>query len=155
MLKERSKTRKTALVIVGDFNFPRVKWIDGSGLFSSEDMALSENIFIEKLDDCPLTQCITGPTFCKIAATELENHIEGNTLDLLLTCSPDRVFSIQHDAPLGDLKCAHNVLRWMFTVSTESHTIESRCSTTAVRISFNWRVNSVSVIGLACSGSMM
>jgi hypothetical protein len=89
----------TALMIAGDFNFPRVHWIEGSGCFGNENMRLSKNIFIETLDDCALNQCVTDPTLC-----------EGNILDLLLTCSPERIFCIQHEAPLGDLENAHDVL---------------------------------------------
>ena len=55
---EVEKKKYTALVIAGDFNFPRVKWINGSGFFNSENMEKSENIFIETLDDCFLTQCV-------------------------------------------------------------------------------------------------
>jgi len=60
---EVEKNKYTALVIAGDFNFPRVKWINGSGLFNSEKMGRIENVFIETLDDCALTQCVTKPTF--------------------------------------------------------------------------------------------
>ena len=32
------KKKYTALVIAGDFNFPRVKWIEGSGFFHNDNM---------------------------------------------------------------------------------------------------------------------
>ena len=60
---EVEKNKYTALVIVGDFNFPRVKWINGSGIFNSEKMGRIENVFIETLDDCALTQCVTKTYF--------------------------------------------------------------------------------------------
>ena len=117
----------TALMIAGDFNFPRVHWIEGSGYFGNENMQLSENIFIETLDDCALNQCVTDPTFC-----------EGNILDLLLTCSPERIFCIQHEAPLGDLENAfqREIPPWKV----------GAVLTTVVHILRRSRVNSVSAI---------
>ena len=124
---EIEKNKYTALVIAGDFNFPRVKWINGSGFINIESMKRIENVFIETLDDCALTQCITEPTFGRTAPSEIDTNLtEGNILDLLLTCSPERIFSIRHEAPLGDLKCAHDVLTWDFAVATASRATESR-----------------------------
>ena len=72
---------------------------------------MKQNIFIETLDDYAITQCVTEPTFGRIEPLEIDTNLaEGNILDLLLTCSPERVLSIQHEAPLGDLKCANDVL---------------------------------------------
>jgi len=125
------------LMIAGDFNFPRVKWINGSGLFNSGSMERIENTFIETLDDCALTQCVIEPTFGRIAPSEIDTNLtEGNILDLLLTCSPERILSIQHEAPLGNLKCAHDVLTWDLAVSTVGQTTESRCRLNYNRANF-------------------
>ena len=92
-------------MIAGDFNFPRVEWINGSGLFNSEKMDKSENIFIETLDDCALTQCVTEPTFSRKTPSEIDTNLtEGNILDLVLTCSPERVLSIQHQARRSQMR---------------------------------------------------
>jgi len=133
---EVESKRYTALMIAGDFNFPRVKWINGSGLFSSERMERIENVFIETLDDCALTQCIVEPAFGRLAPLEIDTNLrEGKIPDLLLTCSPERILCVKHEAPLGDLKCAHDVLTWDFAVST-GHTQESRCRRNYNRANF-------------------
>ena len=88
--------KNTALVIAGDLNFPIVKWKNGSGLFNSEKMERLENIFIETLDNCALTQCVTKPTFRRITPSEIDaNLTEGSILDFLFTCSPERIFRPQ------------------------------------------------------------
>ena len=126
--REVENKKYTVLMIASDFNFPRVKWINRSGLFNSGSMERIENTFIETLDDCALTQCVIEPTFGRIAPSEIDTNLtEGNILDLLLTCSPERILSIQHEAPLGNLKCAHDVLTWDLAVSTVGQTTESSC----------------------------
>ena len=69
-------------IIIGDFNMPDIDWSTLSAI------STYSNSFCDAVYDNNLYQLITVPT-----------HIKGNTLDLLLTDTPDNVTDIHLSAP--------------------------------------------------------
>jgi len=77
------------VIIAGDFNYPGIKW-DADGAPSSN--TISEDKFIEMLNDVALVQLVNFPTF-------QTSHYEAvNVLDLIITDAAERV-DAQHDGP--------------------------------------------------------
>ena len=81
-----------SVVIVGDFNMKGIEWDLGWSASSGENMLL------ELLQNKFWTQLIRGPT-----------HVDGNTLDLVITSSPELVASTEVLDYLGP-GCDHNMI---------------------------------------------
>ena len=69
-------------IIIGDFNYPNIDWINNISDFKARP-------FLDTINDKFLEQLVTFPTHCK-----------GNILDLVLSDIPDRVINLE---PLGNL----------------------------------------------------
>ena len=102
-----SVLKSSSVLITGDLNFPIINYdeyeCDSSTAtigsirptIVNNDKA-SAQLFLDMLDDNYLSQMVTFPTY--------RNSIDSpakNTLDLVLTNEPDRVFEVACDAPLG------------------------------------------------------
>jgi len=93
------------LLIAGDFNFPDIKWNQEGGYCTNKGRPSSLE-FLNTLSKNFLTQHVLEPTF------------KSNTLDLIVTDDPGRIFSIIHGPPLGstDKDCLHATLSWSFSL---------------------------------------
>ena len=78
-----------SVLILRDFNFPNIWWIDGCG-FSNRSTS-DENKFVEILTDLYLILLINSPTRAN------------NILDQALTNNPDGITSIQTGAAISDI----------------------------------------------------
>ena len=95
-------------MLTGDFNFPYVKWLDdGSPQVLSND-ASPGSVFIDLLNDESLTQNVHFPTF-KQADDTLKN-----TLDYVISDTPERIQEILGHGPLGATKQGHLCITWNF-----------------------------------------
>jgi hypothetical protein len=105
-VKLKHKGQFSSVAVVGDFNYPGIKWSSDGTPYPSNS---TDTAFIEMLRDSGLVQHINFPTF-------QANHddTEGNTLDLLLTDTPERVDALSHGPPLGftDIGQGHKVITW-------------------------------------------
>ena len=78
-----------SILVVGDFNFPNIRWIDGSGF--SNCSTNDESKLVDILKDLYLFQLIDTPTRLS------------NVLDLVLTNIPDGVSSLQCGVAIKDI----------------------------------------------------
>ena len=78
-----------SVLILWDFNFPNIWWIDGCGF--SNCSTSDENKFVEILTDLYLILLINSPTRAN------------NILDQALTNNPDGITSIQTGAAISDI----------------------------------------------------
>lgn len=94
----------TTMFVYGDFNLPNARFesIDVNCGFATIGRILntsnnsSEECFLEGLQELDLQHIVTFPTYrdsLKVEAT--------NTLDLVITDDPTRLFALEQDAPLG------------------------------------------------------
>jgi len=95
------------LLVAGDFNFPDIKWNQEGGFCTNKGRPSSLE-FLNTLSKNFLTQHVLEPTF------------KSNTLDLVITDDPSRIFSITHGPPLGstDKDRLHATLSWNFGLRT-------------------------------------
>ena len=91
------------MVICGNFNHSDIDWIDNNGICRNKGR-LSSIDMIDCLNDNTLSQLVIKPTFL------------GNTLDLVITDDPSRVYHINHGAPIGYTAKNHLLctLNWDF-----------------------------------------
>ena len=102
------------LVILGDFNFPSLKW----PLASFPEPHNSETHFCDLLLNSNLSQLITE-------ATRFKKNQEPSTLDLLLTNEEFLVCNIEVEGPIG--KSDHAVVQAELQFSTNSdHQIQNQ-----------------------------
>jgi len=94
MLKSEKLAKFDCVCIVGDFNFPRIRW---NGIWTNE----KDNEFIECLHDAYLEQMVDKPTRRRTGQM-------ANILDLVLVNDQQSVSSIEHCCPVG--KSDHEVL---------------------------------------------
>ncbi len=99
------------LIITGDFNYNTIDWSDNECPFSATDNESQTNNFIECLEDCFLYQCVSEPTFQK-ASYESEN-----VLDLIITNDKNKISSIVHTAPLGNVVQGHHLLKCSYLLN--------------------------------------
>ena len=105
------KKKYSDIVITGDFNYNTIDWSDPEIPFSPGDRKTQTNSFINCLDECFLTQCVSEPTFQKA------NHQSYNILDLVITNDRNRINSINHADPLGESNQGHHLLRINYILS--------------------------------------
>ncbi|XP_065684273.1 uncharacterized protein LOC136096666 [Hydra vulgaris] len=99
------------LFITGDFNYNTIDWSDNNCPFSATDNESQTNKFIECLEDCFLFQCVCEPTF------QIANYKSTNTLDLIITNDKNKIVSITHSAPLGNVKQGHHLLKCCYLMN--------------------------------------
>ena len=110
LLKSNEISKYNKVCIMGDFNYPKLKW-DGTDLFNQEeDQENKENIFVECLRDAFLIQNVQKPT------RNRENQ-RANILDLILTSDDDLITEIEHMDPLG--KSDHQVLMFNMIINLD------------------------------------
>ena len=90
----------TQLLLMGDFNFPDINWVD-THCFSSP-ISLSAK-FLETMQDSFLTQYVQEPT-----RHQLDQ--QPSVLDLIITRDPDSIMNLTHLPPLGSSD--HECLLW-------------------------------------------
>ena len=88
------------LLLMGDFNFPDINWIDT--YCSSSSTSLSAK-FLEVIQDSFLIQHVQEPT-------RHQPDQQPSVLDLIITQDPDSIMNLTHLPPLG---CSdHECLLW-------------------------------------------
>lgn len=96
------------ILILGDFNFPKIDW----NTWYSENDKESE-LFIECVRDSYLHQHITTPTRSRL-------HQGPNVLDLVFTNEEDMIKDVTYESPLG--KSDHCVLTFQYHCYYEKNT---------------------------------
>jgi nicotinamide mononucleotide adenylyltransferase len=99
------------LIITGDFNYNTIDWSDNECPFSATDNESQTNNFIECLGDCFLYQCVSEPTFQKAS------YESKNVLDLIITNDKNKISSIVHTAPLGNVVQGHHLLKCSYLLN--------------------------------------
>lgn len=102
------------LIILGDFNYPRIQWNKGIGTVDPPaNSSWPEEPFLDCLQEHFLYQSVNEPTRHRPPDTP-------NLLDLILTSDPHIISSINHTAPLG--KSDHSVLTFSLYVGNNPDT---------------------------------
>lgn len=108
LLEVAAKQKCTALIIVGDFNYKEVNW-------STRTVNTRENhpahMIFDKLNDLFLEQIITEPTRFRTGEQE-------NTLDWLITNTPEVIEDVELRSPLGD-KGDHCTMLFNINITTK------------------------------------
>ena len=91
MLRTITQNKSRRNVVVGDFNFPGINWIEGDGLGTRSQV---ETEFLEALNDSFLEQCVNFPT------RNRQGH-KPHILDLILTNDPQRIHNLYSLPGLG------------------------------------------------------
>ena len=107
-----TKKRNRGLLITGDFNFAdEITWLDdGSSQVQTNEHSPGQ-IFIDMLENESLTQNVKSPTFQRA-----DGQIN-NTLDLIISDTPERISELAFTAPLGKTKQGHLCLTWNYHLS--------------------------------------
>ncbi|XP_065640464.1 uncharacterized protein LOC136073043 [Hydra vulgaris] len=90
--------------------------------FSAADNESQTNKFIECLEDCFLFQCVCEPTF------QIANYKSTNILDLIITNDKNKIVSITHSAPLGNVKQGHHLLKCCYLINDYKFSTENKKS---------------------------
>ena len=92
-----------SLIIAGDFNHSDIDWSNGCGICRTNGRPSSLDM-IDCLNTNLLSQLVNQPTFLS------------NTLDLVITNDPTRIYQVQNGPPLGSTKNnqLHCTLTWDF-----------------------------------------
>lgn len=86
LLQNLSRSSRSQIVILGDFNFPAIHWTENCGYVDSENSV--EHFFCESLKDFSLFQL-------NDTATRFTSSGHGNILDLVISNVPERVSSVE------------------------------------------------------------
>ena len=108
-----SNIKNTDLILMGDFNYPKITWREGCG--HTEDTKSEK--FLDSINDAYLYQHIQKPTRYRCGQKE-------NILDLIFTTSEDAVDSISYTPPIG--KSDHCSLTFSVTKSENAKQSTSR-----------------------------
>ena len=106
-------TASNQMLLMGDFNFPKVNWVDCTCSCSIDSIEYS---FLESTRDSFLTQMVHEPT-------RFRPGQEPNILDLIWTSDTSLVDDLQHKAPLG--ASDHCTLSWSILRKPVPHTSTS------------------------------
>lgn len=93
LLVEASNKGFTHILIMGDFNYPDIDWVNYNSRGDKTDSP--EYKFVDTVQDCFLFQHINKPTRWKGTQTP-------NILDLILTNEEQMVNNIEYSSPLGN-----------------------------------------------------
>ena len=100
-LNNSARLLKSHSLILGDFNYPVIRWIEGCGFSNSTNSA--DSAFCETLQDHSLLQVNPSPTR------------KENILDLIITDAPDRIMNIATMTPIqAGLETDHDLLEFDF-----------------------------------------
>ena len=123
-IKEAYNMNKSHILIVGDFNYPRIDW--ESWYTPGDDTSSDEYIFIETLRDTYLHQHV-------VSHTRGRGTDQPRLLDLVLTNEEGMVEKLKNDAPLG--KSDHSLIEFNFIGRTEDNRRGEDSFTTRTTIS--------------------
>ena len=98
--------RFSHICVVGDFNFPRIRW----SATHATPVESKEAKFIDIIEECYLYQHTNRPTRCR--GDDMPSQ-----LDLIFTNELEMVSDVQHMAPLG--KSNHQMLKFNFNCYAE------------------------------------
>ena len=98
--------RFSHICVVGDFNFPRIRW----SATHATPVESKEAKFIDIIEECYLYQHINRPTRCR--GDDMPSQ-----LDLIFTNELEMVSDVQHMAPLG--KSVNQMLKFNFNCYAE------------------------------------
>ncbi len=103
-----SSAPSKSLLVAGDFNYPDINWNHEGGFCANKGRPSSLE-FLNTMAKNFLTQHVLEPTF------------KNNTLDLVVTNDPARVFRVVHGPPLGssDKDCLHATLSWSYELRSQ------------------------------------
>jgi len=101
-----NRRKDVGLLIVGDFNHPDIQWSDSGGLFGSKRGRSSSIEMVNCLVENELSQLVRHPTY---------GH---NTLDLVISDNPGRIYQIFHGPPIASSKKnkLHCTLTWDYSL---------------------------------------
>jgi len=105
-----NKKLYSGLLITGDFNFPDIAWDTEHHVISNHPVNSPEHEFIETLNETFLVQHVNIPTFQDV------NLALGNTLDLIITESDNRILNLISNPPLAKIKKGHLILEFSYVV---------------------------------------
>ena len=92
----KCKNHTGPIVIAGDFNFPKIRWSEGTGYSTSiTRSASSEEDFLQSIDTCLLHQHVTE-------ATRYRENQMANILDLVFTDEDTEIDYLKSHSPLGN-----------------------------------------------------
>ena len=98
-LNNSARLLKSHSLILGDFNYPAIKWIEGCGFSNSTNSA--DSAFCETLQDHSLLQVNPFPSR------------KENILNLIITDAPDRMMNIATMTPIqAGLETEHDLLEF-------------------------------------------
>ena len=107
-LRDLNEIESDQILICGDFNFPKIDWVnhlvDAGSLDSSDSV---EVMFYDVCQDAYLHQHV-------LEATRFRGSDEPSLLDLILTRNELEIEKIRYDSPIG--KSDHSVLVFDFTL---------------------------------------
>lgn len=87
----------------------------------------SDELFVNELEELHLQQLVTFPTY-----QDSDRDAATNTLDLIITDDPARVYAIEADAPLGRTPMGrhHVMLKWCIATAGSAKMSSSKPVTT-------------------------
>ena len=100
------------VLIMGDFNFPSIQWMNGSIASIKNDTGI-EHKFLETLNDTFLYQHVSVPTF------QMTNEVAVNILDLVFTTESSSVCAIDPKFVLGNINKGHLVIFFDFILKNK------------------------------------
>ena len=118
----------TDILIMGDFNFKEIDWINMTVATRTEHPAYK---LFNKINDAFLHQVVTEPTRHRRGQT-------ANLLDWVLTNFPEKILDLQVLAPLGQ-KGDHNVITFNYDMPRDhqNNTLNSYCYSKGDYVSMN------------------
>ena len=108
------------VVITGDFNFNSIDWSDSACPYVTGD--LQAQSFIDCLNECFLTTCVSKPSFQKA------NYDSNNILDFIITNHDEKLSSVEHSPAFGTTKQGHHLLKCNYIVN-ESRPVNDKGKT--------------------------
>ena len=98
----------SGIVIGGDFNYPEIHWDEDNCATVLRQSECPATLFMEAFFNSSLTQNINFPTFIKSDGSSF------NTLDYIITDTPERVSTLKTLPPLGVADQGHIIITWKF-----------------------------------------
>jgi hypothetical protein len=105
----------TGILIGGDFNFSTIKWNNENMGFNTIESYEPANLFLECLHENFLTQNVYENSF--------QNNINEttNVLDYIITDTSNRIFSLDHQPPLGNIDHGHHIILFEYVYQKSSN----------------------------------
>ena len=114
-IKEMATRKYSHILIMGDFNYPRINWSNWTT--TSKNPREASSAFLETVKECYLSQSVMEPTRAR-------GEQNPNILDLILTNDQEMIKNLTFSSPLG--KSDHCTLQFHTVFYTETPTQETR-----------------------------